>query len=32
MKDPKKFVDDVKAFDGNAIDEWKLEILKPWIE
>ena len=31
MKEPKKFVDDVKSFDGNNIDEWKLDLLKPWI-
>jgi len=29
MKEPKKFLDEVKAFDGNNIDEWKLEALKP---
>ena len=29
MKEPKKFLDEVKLFDGNNIDEWKLEALKP---
>ena len=29
MKDPKKFLDEVKSFNGDAIDEWKLEMLKP---
>ena len=29
MKEPKKFIDEVKAFDANNIDEWKLEALKP---
>ena len=29
MKEPKKFLEEVKAFDGNNIDEWKLEALKP---
>lgn len=27
MGNPKKFIDDVKAFDGNNIDEWRLEAL-----
>jgi len=29
MKDPKKFVDDIKSFDGENIDEKRLEALKP---
>ena len=29
MKDPKKFIDEVKSFNGDSIDEWKLEMLKP---
>ena len=29
MKDPKKFIEEIQAFDGDNIDEWKLEMLKP---
>jgi dynein heavy chain len=29
MGNPKKFIEDVQAFDGDNIDEWKLEALKP---
>jgi dynein heavy chain len=29
MNNPKKFIDEVVAFDGDNIDEWKLEALKP---
>jgi len=29
MKDPKKFLEEVKNFNGEDIDEWKLEMLKP---
>jgi dynein heavy chain len=31
MKDPKKFVEDVKTFDGENIDEKRLEGLKPML-
>ena len=29
MGNPKKFIDDIVAFDGDNIDDWKLEALKP---
>lgn len=29
MNNPKKFIEDIQSFDGNNIDEWKLEMLKP---
>ena len=29
MNNPKKFIEDIQAFDGDNIDEWKLEALKP---
>ena len=29
MGNPKKFIDDIVAFDGNNIDEWKLTMLAP---
>jgi len=29
MGDPKKFIDLVKTFDGDNIEEWRLEALKP---
>jgi hypothetical protein len=29
MNNPKKFIDDIVEFDGENIDEWKLEALKP---
>jgi len=29
MGNPKKFIDDIKAFDGDNIDEWKLTMLEP---
>ena len=29
MNNPKKFIDDIVSFDGNNIDDWKLEALKP---
>lgn len=29
MGNPKKFIDDIKAFDGDNIDEWKLNMLEP---
>lgn len=29
MGNPKKFIDDIVAFDGNNIDEWKLAMLAP---
>lgn len=29
MGNPKKFIDDIQNFDGNNIDEWKLEAIKP---
>ena len=29
FSDPKQFVDDCMSFDGDNIDEWKLEMLKP---
>jgi len=31
MKDPKKFIDDIVAFDGDDIDEKRLEGLKPML-
>jgi len=31
MKDPKKFVDDIKSFDGENIDEKRLDGLKPML-
>lgn len=31
LKEPKKFIDEVKAFDGNNIDEWKLDALRPML-
>jgi hypothetical protein len=32
MKDPKKFIDEVVAFNGDIIDEKRLEALKPYLE
>jgi dynein heavy chain len=29
MNNPAKFIVDIQQFDGNTIDEWKLEMLKP---
>ena len=29
MNNPKKFIDDIIAFDGDHIDEWRLEAIKP---
>ena len=29
MNNPKKFIEDIQGFDGDNIDEWKLEMLKP---
>ena len=29
MGNPKKFIDDIVAFDGDNIEEWRLEALKP---
>lgn len=29
MGNPKKFIDDIVSFDGDNIDEWKLDALKP---
>lgn len=29
MNNPKKFIDDIIDFDGENIDEWKLDALKP---
>jgi len=29
MSQPKKFIEEIKEFDGDNIDEWKLEMLKP---
>lgn len=29
MGNPKKFIDDVKAFNGDNIEEWRLEAIKP---
>jgi len=29
MGNPKKFIDDIVAFDGDNIDEWKLTALEP---
>lgn len=29
MNNPKKFIEDIQAFDGDNIDDWKLEALKP---
>jgi len=31
MKDPKKFLEEVVAFDGDNIEEKRLEALKPMI-
>jgi len=31
MKDPKRFIEDIVAFDGNNIDEKRLEALKPML-
>ena len=31
MKEPKKFIDEIQAFDGNNIDEKRLEALKPML-
>ena len=31
MKDPKRFLEDVQNFDGNNIDERRLEALKPML-
>jgi hypothetical protein len=31
MKEPKKFIDDIVAFDGNNIEEKRLEALKPML-
>jgi len=29
MGNPKKFIEDIQAFDGDNIDEWKLNDLQP---
>lgn len=29
MGNPKKFIDDVLAFKGESIEDWKLEAMKP---
>jgi dynein heavy chain len=29
MKEPKKFIKEIQEFDGDNIDDWKLEALKP---
>jgi dynein heavy chain len=29
MGNPKKFIDDIKEFDGDNIDQWKLDALAP---
>jgi dynein heavy chain len=29
MGNPKKFIEDIVAFDGDNIDEWRLEAIKP---
>jgi len=29
MNNPKQFIDMVQEFDGDNIDEWKKEMLKP---
>ena len=29
MGNPKQFIENIQTFDGDAIDEWKLEMLKP---
>jgi len=29
MNNPKKFIEDIQTFDGDNIDEWRLEALKP---
>jgi len=31
MKDPKKYIDDIIAFDGDNIDEKRLETVKPFL-
>jgi len=32
MGNPKKFIDDVKSFDGDNIDEWRLTALEPLLK
>ena len=29
MGNPKKFIDDIVAFDGDNIEDWRLEAIKP---
>ena len=29
MNNPAKFIEQIQGFDGNAIEEWRLEALKP---
>lgn len=29
MNNPKKFIEEIQNFNGEAIDEWKLDMLKP---
>jgi len=29
MTNPKKFIDDIQAFNGDDIEDWRLEALKP---
>lgn len=29
MGNPKKFIDDIIAFDGDNIDEWRLQMIEP---
>jgi hypothetical protein len=32
MGNPKKFIEDIQAFDGDNIDEWKLNDLQPLLK
>jgi len=32
MKDPKRFIEDIVAFDGDNIDDKRLDALKPMLE
>jgi len=29
MNNPKKFLEEIQQFDGDNIDDWKLDMLKP---
>lgn len=29
MNNPKKFLEEIQTFDGDNIDDWKLDMLKP---